>query len=122
MNSIYEQRIKNKIQELSLLILTSHLDISFDEDTHILFVKGTLTFVDESKLEFTEKISSFGHRYRFHYMDKNKHLIARWDNVPHYPNLANFPHHKHTLQGIESSSDLNLIEILEEIKELIKIF
>lgn len=54
--------------------------------------------------------------------------IARWDNEPHYPALANFPHHFHR-KGKVTASDLSgspvqdigrlfsvIIEILESSK------
>lgn len=77
MTSDYEQKVRQKLKQISPLILVSHLDFYFDKDTGILFAKGSITFIDESTLEFTEKISFSGHRYRFHYMDKSKHLITR---------------------------------------------
>lgn len=36
-------------------------------------------------------------RYRYQWMDSTqKTLRKRWDNVPHFPDLPNFPHHVHT--------------------------
>lgn len=35
-------------------------------------------------------------RYRYQWMDSTqKTLRKRWDNVPHFPDLPNFPHHVH---------------------------
>ena len=33
--------------------------------------------------------------YSFHYMDAGHECIFRYDNTPHHPNHAFFPHHKH---------------------------
>lgn len=32
--------------------------------------------------------------------------IIRWDNAPHYPNLKNYPHHFHNIDGNIKESDL----------------
>ena len=32
--------------------------------------------------------------------------IVRWDNAPHYPGIATFPHHFHDLHGNVLESDL----------------
>lgn len=37
--------------------------------------------------------------YRFHWMDQNKKLRRRWDNAPHHPEVATFPHHIHDETG-----------------------
>ncbi len=43
----------------------------------------------------------------------------RWDNVPHFPKLISFPHHKHDYRNdsevVTSSFDISLAEILTYI-------
>lgn len=35
-------------------------------------------------------------RYRYQWMDSTRQILRRrWDNVPHFPDLPNFPHHVH---------------------------
>ncbi|PSR19641.1 hypothetical protein C8255_01260 [filamentous cyanobacterium CCP3] len=35
-------------------------------------------------------------RYRYQWMDRAQETLRkRWDNVPHFPDLPNFPHHVH---------------------------
>jgi hypothetical protein len=54
-------------------------------------------------------------------MDQAQQVIRkRWDNVEHYPNLPNFPHHIHV--GEESIvepgqlvSIMELLDILEQV-------
>jgi hypothetical protein len=38
-------------------------------------------------------------KYSFHWQDAQGQLIRRWDNVPHYPDLPNAPHHVHQADG-----------------------
>jgi len=57
--------------------------------------------------------------YRYQWMDKSKkQLIKRWDNVDHFPDLPNFPHHIHigdenNVEPGQSLSILDLIAIIE---------
>ena len=56
-------------------------------------------------------------KYRYQYMDPQNVSVFRYDNAPHYPGLATFPHHKHTGEGklIEESSEPTLFDVLLEI-------
>jgi hypothetical protein len=48
------------------------------------------------------------------------HLIIRWDNAPHFPDLPTFPHHKHLASGeVTESYDISLEEILNFIQNQI---
>lgn len=38
-------------------------------------------------------------KYRFHWQDAGATLIQRRDNVKHYPDLPNAPHHTHLADG-----------------------
>ncbi|NKQ34470.1 MAG: hypothetical protein HF973_02520 [Chloroflexi bacterium] len=55
--------------------------------------------------------------YRFHWMDQNKQLRRRWDNAPHHPEVATFPHHIHDETGNiipgQTMSIFDLLTLLE---------
>ena len=55
--------------------------------------------------------------YRYQWMDKDKNLIRRWDNTPHFPKLKNFPHHIHTGATDEAipGKPVNIFAVLDEI-------
>lgn len=84
------------------------------------FVKGIITFIDQSKLEFievkdielSEKI-----KYRYHFMDKENNLIFRYDNAKHHIKIKSYPHHKHLRDSILECPEPNIFEILFEIKQ-----
>lgn len=60
--------------------------------------------------------------YRYQWMNVNKEkLIKRWDNVKHFPDLANFPHHVHISdESIVKPSKLrSTIEIISLIEQKI---
>ena len=111
----YQREIQKKFQIYAPLILERNFSFAHDPEIGITFLKGWLIFVNYSALEFAEKYSSHGHRYRFHYMTPKKAMIVRWDNVPHHKEVSNFPHHKHISKGVEPSKDINLIAGLEYI-------
>ena len=88
------------------------------------FINGEIVFKDDSQLDFTEvKNVDFKEkiRYRYHYMDKNKDLIFRYDNAPHFKKLSTFPHHKHTTKTVIESLEKELLDILMEIHEIVKV-
>ena len=45
--------------------------------------------------------------YSFHYQDADHNVRFRYDNAPHHPELANFPHHLHIagIRGVELSEE-----------------
>lgn len=49
--------------------------------------------VDGGVLHIREYASEAERMYSFHWQDQSGHLIRRWDNAPHHPNLNTFPHH-----------------------------
>lgn len=55
-------------------------------------------------------------RYRYQWMDgKRQELRKRWDNVEHYPDLSNFPHHIHVgkEENVEPGQRLSIIQFLD---------
>jgi hypothetical protein len=82
------------------------------------FVKGKITFSDESVLFFRDYLDL---RYRidkksysFHYQDVNTNLLLRYDNALHKPALG-FNEHKHIREKIVFTDIPNIQDILEEI-------
>jgi len=41
-------------------------------------------------------------------------LIFRYDSTPHFPNLPNFPHHKHLPDDIIASEKPEITQVLKE--------
>ena len=83
------------------LILASEMNIDFRTDK-IGIIQGTIDFVDESSLHFTEYLDlRYGIdklTYSFHYQERNGKLIFRYDNARHKPAL-NCADHKHLSDG-----------------------
>ncbi len=85
-------------------------------------IKGEVIFDDKSYLSFLEVKDveeNSKTKYRYHYMDKDKNLIFRYDNAAHHKEISTFPHHKHTPNGVEESNEPNIGDIMKEIEKII---
>jgi hypothetical protein len=59
-------------------------------------------------------------RYRYQWMDSSQQILRkRWDNVEHFPELPNFPHHTHVGEEtkVEPGCSLNIIELMDLIEK-----
>ena len=59
-------------------------------------------------------------RYRYQWMDPSQQeLRKRWDNVEHFPDLANFPHHVHVGEEsrVEPGRSLSILDLIEVIEQ-----
>lgn len=114
----YLFKVKEKINKIGFIIKSE--EIKYDIiSSELAIIKGKIVFIDGSILEFCELMSNSEHDYRFHWMNKEKELLSRWDNAPHHKNLENFPYHLHLPDKIESSSEINLIQVFDAIKMLV---
>ena len=55
--------------------------------------------------------------YSYHWTGADGRLVRRWDNTPHFPGLAGFPHHIH--DGSETNvlpgAPVSIFDVLDEI-------
>ena len=51
-------------------------------------------------------------------MNKDKQLIFRYDNVPHFPQIKSYPHHKHVENEVTESHIPDLFAVIREIENL----
>ncbi|OGW50644.1 MAG: hypothetical protein A2Z50_03310 [Nitrospirae bacterium RBG_19FT_COMBO_42_15] len=96
----------------------------FGPENETVYLKGNLLFIDFSILEiaiFANKLHNeiSIDKYRFHYMDKEAHMLFRYDNAPHHPEIPSFPHHKHTSNKTVQSNIPCLKDVLNEITAII---
>jgi hypothetical protein len=92
-----------------------------DANLNVGFIKGNITFLDGSLLEFSEQLPPERRRYRLHYMDGENNLIVRWDSAPHHKEFSTFPYHKHTAHAAEAHGPISLLEALDEIVTLMHV-
>ncbi len=84
------------------------------ESSYRLVVEFEL--IDNSTLIVRDYLFVDGKRkYAYHYQDENRHLIFRYDNAPHWPNISTFPYHKHTPSGLESSEIMTLGKVFAQV-------
>lgn len=113
-----------KILGSSPLVLSSHVERHYGPSAKTLYLRGTVRFIGSTMLEFS-LFAAQGSRgivvdkYRFQYMNKDGEMIFRYDNAPHYPALASFPHHKHASDNVVPSSLPSIKDLLNEISALI---
>lgn len=84
------------------------------------YYKLKIVFVDHSVLHAREFSSLQERNYAFHWMEKRKNLIVRWDNAPYHPNISTFPHHKHVNDNITESFEISLEEAIQYIEARFK--
>ena len=120
--SEYLSGIAKAIDEYSKtnLIIDSDLNTDFRTEK-IGIVRGSITFVDESRPVFAEyvdvryKVEKI--TYSYHYQDGSGNLIFRYDDARHKPQSA-FKDHKHLSSSKIIQSDIpDFSAILDEIVE-----
>ncbi|MCQ3937100.1 MAG: hypothetical protein DPW18_08650 [Chloroflexi bacterium] len=83
-------------------------------------ISGKIVFENGYFLEFTEVVDTGQAnkvKYRYHFMDKQKNLVFRYDNAPHHPQVKSFPHHKHTTRLVRAAKEPTIQNILMEISK-----
>ena len=55
----------------------------------------------------------------FHYQRADGSFVFRYDNTEHYPDLDNFPHHKHVddEDNAISSAGPDLARVIQEVED-----
>jgi hypothetical protein len=82
----------------------------------VRFKTGDLFELNEAVIVEADQLERLN--YRYHFQDKQNNLIFRYDNTPHFPDLENFPHHKHLSDNIISSQEPSVLEVIEEVVKL----
>ena len=73
-------------------------------------------FLEAAEYFVLQEEDSITRRYRYQWMDgERRELRKRWDNVEHYPDLSNFPHHVHLgkEENVEPGESLSIIDLLD---------
>jgi len=123
----YFQQIQETIQSFPVVQLS---DISYNKrGSYEGFIRGELSFVDESKLHFREfvDVETTPDRvmYAYQYVNASNSLIFRYDNTGHHRKLGlhTYPHHKHdgSEDNVMPSPGPDLFQVLKEIESLVKL-
>ncbi|MBN1886811.1 MAG: hypothetical protein JW850_02435 [Thermoflexales bacterium] len=75
--------------------------------------KATFLLADGSLLRMSEvRIDDRLVKYSYYWLNESNHVIAGWDNAPHHPQVASYPHHTHIATGVRDSSIRSLEDVL----------
>ena len=123
MNPIeYVESVKERLSTDSIVIRFDVIREFASLEEGFIRVRANLTNGDI--LDFSEFVQWLDDleltSYRYHWMDKDKHLIRRLDNAKHFPDLQNFPHHIHISEtDVTSGKLVNIFDVLDEIASAI---
>ena len=84
----------------------------------VRFKTGYLIELNEAVIVEADQLQRLN--YRYHFQDGQNNLVFRYDNTPHFPDLDNFPYHKHLSSSIESSEEPSAVEVIKEAAKLLK--
>ena len=117
--SRYLDKIEAEIRKLEDVYVERYEEEILASDRinlRIRFKAGNLFELNEAVIIEGDKLERLN--YRYHFQDRQNNLIFRYDNTPHFPDLENFPHHKHLRDGIISSEEPTVAGVIEEAVKL----
>jgi hypothetical protein len=101
-SNIYVERYEEEI--LTQNRANIRIRLRFNQ-THLLEINEAIIVAD-NQLQFLD--------YRYHFQNEHNHLIFRYDSTPHFPNLPNFPHHKHLSDKVIAAEKPEIAQVLQE--------
>jgi hypothetical protein len=81
---------------------------------------GNGDFLEVAEYFVVEEANCVTKRYRYQWMDESQQVLRkRWDNVEHFPELPNFPHHVHIgeTSQVEPGKLLSILELIDMIEQ-----
>jgi hypothetical protein len=113
----YLDSIENAQQNLTDVYAEKYEEeiLTFDRANlriRLRFSNGSLLEINEAVMVEMQKLSFLS--YRYHYQNKQNQLIFRYDNTPHFPDLATFPHHKHLENKVIATEKPDLTDVMTE--------
>jgi hypothetical protein len=87
-------------------------------DAYLLQIGAILR--DGSRMELRDYLFADGSRkYVYHWMEADGKLRQRWDNAPHWPEIATKPHHTHLpdQEKPEPSTITNIEDLLSFLRK-----
>ncbi len=109
-------KVPTELIESFAQIITDWQIISHQFNRKGKVLKMSIEFIDGSILRTFEAIffDSNNERYGFQWMNDQNQTIFRWDNIPHFPEFATFPFHRHIDENEipEPFQQVNLEDVL----------
>lgn len=82
----------------------------------VRFASGYMLELNEAVIGVAGHLRHLG--YRYHFQDGQNNLVFRYDNTPHFPELENFPHHKHLPDKVAAAEQPSILKVIEEARLL----
>jgi len=82
---------------------------------HLLELNEAVVLAGEPK----QGLTTLG--YRYHFQDKLRNVVFRYDNTPHFPAIKTFPDHKHAGDGVVASRQPTISEVVEEVERFFQL-
>ena len=115
----YLERVERTIRQCSQVYVEQYIEEILTPERANLRIR--LRFDSGHLLEISEAVAVERGRlvpldYRYHCQDEANRLIFRYDCTPHFPGLANFPHHKHLPDSVSSSDKPDIRDVVTEAR------
>lgn len=116
----YVSELKRLIDSIPFKLSTK---VNIDNRGEVaLYLKGEIIFSDQSELHFKEYFIAIPVlrklAYSYHYQDRYKKMIFRFDNAEHHLEVKTYPYHKHIIDAIVPSNEISLKEVIKNIIEM----
>ena len=108
-NKAYIENYDEEILSSSRVNLRLRLRFS---QNHLLEINEAIIVQDKSLKFFA---------YRYHFQDANNQLIFRYDSTPHFPNLPNFPYHKHLPNDVIDADKPDITLVIMEVRGILSL-
>jgi len=70
--------------------------VRYEQEGAAYMLQISAILVDDSRLEMRDYLFADGsRRYAYQWMEADGTLRRRWDDAPHWPDVATVPHHVH---------------------------
>jgi len=93
--------------------------VRYEQEGDAYLLELSAVLVDDSRLQLRDYLfADQSRKYAYHWMEVDGTLRRRWDNAPHWPNIATAPHHMHS-PGQEmpvASTITNLEDLLQFVQ------
>jgi hypothetical protein len=112
---ISDQLREHRDLVVAILSLTHHLDGSIEQ------LKADIQLADGSRLHVNEVyISGQLRKYAYYRLTPTGEVLQGWDNAPHPPEVASYPHHVHQQDLVHPSQVRSLADVLEQLEKLMQ--
>ncbi|QQE67323.1 hypothetical protein GFS31_40360 (plasmid) [Leptolyngbya sp. BL0902] len=121
----YIHRVKATLTQSPVIATWTMLNETILSNRGHIRVRLTLQngdFVEASEFFYFKETGIEQQRYRYQWMDSTKtKLRKRWDNAPHFPEIATFPHHVHVEQEdkVFPSTMLGILDLVALLESAI---